>query len=81
MMDGGTMTGWGGLWMGLWMVLFWVGIIAVIAYAIRGGRSTGTGDGHRAPSAREILEERFARGEISEDEFEGRKQVLTRHAR
>lgn len=76
------MMGWGGgLWMWLGMVLFWVGILAVIAYAIRGGRSAGAGDGYRAPSAREILVERFARGEISEDEFEGRKQVLTRHAR
>lgn len=81
MMDGGTMMGWGGgLWMWLGMVVFWVGIIAVIAYAIRGGRSTGTGDGYRGPSAREILEERFARGEISEDELRDRKQVLARHA-
>jgi hypothetical protein len=31
------------------------------------------------PSARGILEERFARGEISEEEFEGRKQVLARN--
>ncbi len=29
-------------------------------------------------SAREILAERFARGEISEDEFEQRKRVLER---
>jgi uncharacterized membrane protein len=28
------------------------------------------------PEAREILAERFARGEISEDEFQQRKRVL-----
>jgi uncharacterized membrane protein len=30
----------------------------------------------RRPEAREILAERFARGEISEEEFEQRRRVL-----
>jgi putative membrane protein len=76
------MHGWGGgIWMGLWMLVFWGGIIPLIAYAIRGGSSGRTGAGHRAPDARELLEERFARGEISEGEFLGRKQVLARQRR
>src|SRR6266511_3567273 len=33
------------------------------------------------PDARELLEERFARGEISEEQFLGRKQVLARQRR
>lgn len=63
----------------LGMVFFWIAIVALIAFAARSGRTGETGQGQQAPSAREILAERFARGEISEDEFEGRKQTLTRH--
>lgn len=43
-----------------------------------GGSGHG-GHGHEDPgnrSARDILAERFARGEISEEEFEQRKRVL-----
>lgn len=43
-----------------------------------GGSGHG-GHGHEDPdnrSARDILAERFARGEISEEEFEQRKKVL-----
>lgn len=67
-----------GLWMGVAMFVFWGGIIALIALAIRGGRNSATGDRHHhhSPGAREILEERFAKGEISEDEFQVRRQVL-----
>ena len=36
----------------------------------------GTNDSERGPNAQEILAERFARGEISEEEFEQRKRVL-----
>jgi putative membrane protein len=76
------MHGWGGgIWMGLWMLVFWGGIIALVASAIRGGSSGRTGVGHRAPHAGEILEERFARGEISEEEFLGQGQVLASQRR
>lgn len=48
---------WGdGLWMGVWMLIFWGGLVALIASAIRGGRSGRTGDGYGAPGALEILE-------------------------
>ncbi|HET6713949.1 MAG TPA: SHOCT domain-containing protein [Actinomycetota bacterium] len=36
----------------------------------------GTIDSERGPNAQEILAERFARGEISEEEFEQRKRLL-----
>jgi putative membrane protein len=62
------------------MLFFWIAVVALVAFAARSGRADATGDGFRARSPREILEERFARGEISEEEFEGRKQVLARHA-
>ena len=71
-------TGWGN-WIGLlMMVLFWGGLVALLVLALRGwdtGRREGGGNPDR-PNARMILEERFAKGEISEDEFEKRRRVL-----
>ncbi len=42
-----------------------------------GGAASGDEKGS-SPDARQILAERFARGEISEEEFEQRKRVLER---
>ena len=71
----GHMT-WGGhgIFGGLMMVIFWAFIIALIFLAVRGfsNRSdTGTGQ-----SATDVLRERYARGEIDEDEFERRRAKL-----
>ncbi|HZJ49641.1 MAG TPA: SHOCT domain-containing protein [Actinomycetota bacterium] len=71
MWDG--MWGWGGLGL-LWMALFWVGIALLVVWSVRQfGGGSGGGSERRAL---EILEERFARGEIDRDEFEERKRVL-----
>ena len=78
--------GWG--WMGgglmmLMMLIFWGGLLALLIFAVRGsfGSRASPGEGtRRAPDAKEILSERFARGEISEEEFEQRKRVLERQA-
>lgn len=72
------MDGMNGLGMGLGMVVFWVALIAVIVYAVRAGQNSTTGDRAPRPDARQILEERFARGEISEDELHNRRQALAR---
>lgn len=81
------MWGWGNSWGGwlamlLMMLLFWGGIVALVVFVVR---STNQRDNDRAPAkrsdARSILEERFARGEISEDEFEQRRRVLEDAAR
>lgn len=69
--DGGW---WGGLVMLAAMILFWGGLIWVVIYAIR-GFARPENPRHRI-SAIEILEERFARGEIDRDEFEERRRVL-----
>jgi len=73
------MDGWDWFWGMLVMLVFWGGLIAVVVFAVRsfaGGSRRGSGEGP-SPDARTILENRFARGEISEDEFEQRKRVLT----
>jgi putative membrane protein len=69
MMDGGS-------WFGgaLMMLLFWGGLTAVIVFAVRAfGTSRSSG---QTADAETILEHRFARGEITQEEFEERKKVL-----
>ncbi len=71
---------WGhGAWGVLWMVLFWavvIGLVYLLARAVTPGRS-----GERPRDARDILDERFARGEISEEEYRERKRVLDESTR
>ncbi len=76
----GHMMGWGTGWLGMiFMVLFWILIIAggiyLVKYLVqntRGGPQTGGKRGR----ALDILEERYARGEIEKEEFEARKKDL-----
>jgi putative membrane protein len=70
--------GWAG-WFGMamMMLLFWGAIVAVVVLLLRGR----AGDHHelpapRRPNAMEILDERFARGEIDRDEYESRRATL-----
>jgi putative membrane protein len=62
-----------GWWGGFGMLLFWGLIIAVAVFAVRALTDKRQGD-MRDPI--EILRERYARGEIDEDEFRRRKQEL-----
>ena len=75
MMNG---DGWSWIGGGLMMLIFWGGLVALVVFLVR-GFAIGPTHGHvqrGGPDAREILAERFARGEISEDEFKERKRVL-----
>lgn len=65
----------------LFMILELAAVIAVIVLFIRwlSGPSNGAQPPYRPPSARtplDILKERFARGEISSEEFEERRRLL-----
>jgi putative membrane protein len=73
--------GWGWIAGGLMMLVFWGGLIALIVYFVRGrARSSEPGEKQTTRDARDILAERFARGEISGEEFEERKRVLEHHS-
>ena len=79
--DGMMGDGWGGWIVGaLMMVVFWGGLVAVVFVLARafGSRPPHGEEKRKGPDAREILAERVARGEISEEEFEQRKRVLER---
>ncbi|WP_422022332.1 SHOCT domain-containing protein [Pyruvatibacter mobilis] len=73
--------GWGHMIFGsLMMILFWGGIIVVVVLAVRrfgSGPSHGTPPATSRNKALDILQERFARGEIDKDEFEERKRHLS----
>ncbi len=61
-------------WMWLSMVVFW-SLFAVLVYHLISGR-TQSPTPWSGPTAAEILEERFARGEISVEEYGERREVL-----
>lgn len=63
---------------GVWMVLFWLIPVLLVVWgltAFRGG-SHGRGDGS-AKSARELLDEEYAKGRIDREEYLRRKQDLS----
>jgi len=70
--------GWAGWFaMATMMVVFWGAIIAVVVLLVRGrGAEQDTRPAVRGPSAMEILDERFARGEIDHEEYEDRRATL-----
>lgn len=70
------MWGYGGIGM-IFMALFWFGVVALVVWGIR---STGDTRVRQDSSRRaiEILEQRFAKGEIETDEFQERRAELER---
>jgi putative membrane protein len=67
MMDWYDGMGWGGWLIGCLMMLAFVAIILVVVVALVRGSRGGFGFGR--PTAKDILDERFARGEIDIEEY------------
>ena len=80
---GNGMSGWGYGVMGLGMVLFWVLLIALLVGVFRHNRSHRDFAGSRPGSmtADQLLAERFARGEIEQQEYVDRQAALRDHVR
>ncbi len=70
------MNGWGGGWMWLWgvamMALFVVLLVWLIRSSAGPGASSGPAPRDPADRAREILAERYAKGELSTEEYRER---------
>jgi putative membrane protein len=73
MHDGGMGWGWG-VFGAVWMVLFWGSIIAIVVWGIN--RLTKAGDSPRSQIPLDIAKTRYARGEISQEEFGQLKRDL-----
>jgi putative membrane protein len=69
-------AGWGGP--GPWIGLAWLVVVVTLAFfAFRASRWRGRGFEHRPHSSAEaVLAERYARGEITEDEYRSARAVL-----
>jgi putative membrane protein len=83
MMYGWDGWGWGGwILMALVMIAFWALLITAV---VLGVRYVAGGAGQRNPSlsqtnrAEDVLAERFARGDIDEEEFRRRMTALREH--
>ena len=68
------------------MVVFWAAVITAIVLAVRYlANARSSGDGRSRPSgpeqsrAEQVLGERFARGEIDDDEYRSRMKTLREH--
>ena len=71
----GHMGGWGwGWWMGLAMIAFWAGVIWMIVAATR--RTSLPPGPDPTETARVVLAERLARGEIDPAEYRDRLETL-----
>jgi putative membrane protein len=77
MMDGyGLGFGWGGAIIGfIFWILVIIFIVAIIRWAVRGGRHSRW---EGKDSAIEILKERYAKGEIDKKEFEEKMKDLVK---
>lgn len=80
----GHMQGYGYGWMWLWgpiMMIFWIAVLGVIAWlvvrALNNRRPAPPPAPGNADRAREILADRYARGEISTEEYTERMDRLT----
>lgn len=76
MWDGGA--GWWWVFGGGFMIFLWVGLIALLVWvAMRIIRGSGNGSGGETKKdALDIAKERYAKGEISKEEFEQIKKDL-----
>jgi putative membrane protein len=74
----GHMNGWGGGWMWLWGTLMMVVTVLAIVWIVRAfsGRQEHAGPANATDTARAILAERYARGELTTEEYHERRDHL-----
>lgn len=68
----GNMMGWYGG--GIVMIVSWALFIGLIVWVVR--EASGRHSRHSSSAALDILKERYAKGEISKEEFEEKKKGL-----
>ena len=58
---------------GIFMILFWILLIVIVIFLVKKSLSVSGG---RGETEEDILKKRFARGEISKEEFERMKKDI-----
>ena len=75
------MTGWGWMMMVLWS-LIWIALLGVLIWAlVNWARGSGAAPSqqvgeHARPSARDLLDQRLASGDITIEEYHARKTAI-----
>jgi putative membrane protein len=59
----------------IWMILFWLTVIALVVYLVKMAMRRGA-FGKKDKSALDLLNERYARGEIDKDTYEQMKHDI-----
>ncbi len=67
--------GWWAWFGGMWMIVFWAGLIALIVWAIT--RLTRRGSSTPKDDALHIARQRYAKGELTKQEYEQIKKDLS----
>jgi putative membrane protein len=70
------MDGWEWFWGVVMMLLLWGALAAIVVFAVGTIASRSHRRSDETTDPQTILENRFARGEISQEEFEERKRAL-----
>jgi putative membrane protein len=83
---GNGMGAWGYILMTVSMALFWgliiYGVVALVRYLARADRGRSDGPtGVQSPSPEHVLANRFAAGEIDEQDYRHRMDILSEHTR
>ncbi len=62
---------------GGFMWLFWILLIVVIVWAVKAATGGNNNSSEKERSALDILKERYAKGEIDQEEFEQKRRDLS----
>jgi len=73
MMNGFEGHGWG---MGWWWIIGLIIIVAVVLTLVKSMNTNSSSNPHSGKSALDILKERYARGEIDNEEYKKKKSDL-----
>ncbi len=75
---GGDMGWWGMIFGGIFMLIFWGGLIALIIWGVtKLSRRDGSAPSAPKHDPLEIAKERYAKGELSKEEFDQLKKDLS----
>ncbi len=59
-----------------WWIFWLLFLVILVLLVIRAGGGRDAGSGYAPRSAEDVLRERFARGELTEDEYHERLRIL-----